>query len=501
MRPIPRMRTLVLLVLGFASAISTAGQQPSAPIELAQGILAGEVTEDSAILQSRLTRPVGRIDTRWSGIPGAPGFARFELSTDGFTTTVSTVVVEALPENDFIVKTRVAELRPSTVYEYRLNYGTQRDLGYVSEPARFRTHDGAASRSEWSFAVVTGMNYSFFHHIGGGGYPPANGEDKELGYPGLESIRELEPQFFIGTGDNVYYDHPALGRAQSLHEMRKKHYEQFSQPRFRALFQSVATYWMKDDHDYRWDDADPHNPYRGGSSMEANQPSHELGVAVFREQLPVVDPADPGALTYRTHRLNKDLQIWLLEARDYRSPNTMPDGPGKSVWGERQREWLEQTLVASDATFKVIVTPTPLVGPDDARKKDNHTNIGGFQHEGNAFLTWLEENGFLEKGLYFVSGDRHWQYHSIHPSGFEEFSCGALVRQNSRLGRKPGDARSTDPNGLIEQPFTNDRPTGGFLLVKVTPDDAQKRSVLDFVLYSDVGEQLYRESKVGVWVE
>ena len=99
---------------------------------------------------------------------------------------------------------------------------------------------------------------------------------------------------------------------------------------------------------------------------------------MFREQLPVTDPADSGAVTYRTHRLNKDLQIWLLEGRDYRSPNTMPDGPGKTVWGERQLAWLKNTLLASDATFKVIVTPTPLVGPDDARKKDNHTNIGDF---------------------------------------------------------------------------------------------------------------------------
>ena len=496
------MRVLILLLWGVVS-FTTGQRRPAAPIELAQGVLAGEVTEDSAILQARLTRPVARIDERWSGRPGAPGFARFELSTDGFITTAPTAVLEALPENDFIVKARVSGLRPSTVYAYRLSYGADRNLGQASAPGRFRTNDGAASRSELSFAVVTGMNYSKFHHIGGGGYPPAEAEERKLGYPGLKSIQDLapQPQFFVATGDNVYYDLPRLGRAQSLHEMRKKHHEQYSQPRFRELFQTVPTYWLKDDHDYRWDDADPYNPFRGGTSAEDYQPSHELGISVFREQLPATDPADSDAVTYRTHRLNKDLQIWLLEGRDYRSPNTMPDGPGKTVWGERQLAWLKNTLLASDATFKVIVTPTPLVGPDDARKKDNHTNIGGFQHEGNAFFAWLKENGFLEKGLYIATGDRHWQYHSIHPSGFEEFSCGALVKQNSRVGRKPGDPQSTDPNGLVKQPFTNSEPTGGFLLVRVSPDSAHQRSVLDFVLYNDVGKELYRARKIRDWVE
>jgi len=59
---------------------------------------------------------LARIDERWKGIPaGAPGFARFELSTDGFTTTAPTPILEALPENDFIVEARVSGLRPHSV--------------------------------------------------------------------------------------------------------------------------------------------------------------------------------------------------------------------------------------------------------------------------------------------------------------------------------------------------------------------------------------------------
>ena len=82
------------------------------------------------------------------------------------------------------------------------------------------------------------------------------------------------------------------------------------------------------------------------------------------------------------------------------------------------------------------------------------------------------DDGFLEdQNFYIICGDRHWQYHSIHPIGFEEFSTGALVDGNSRLGRSPGDPESTDPEGLIEQPYTRTEPSGGFLHVTISPGE------------------------------
>ena len=153
------------------------------------------------------------------------------------------------------------------------------------------------------------------------------------------------------------------------------------------------------------------------------------------------------------------------------------------MWGAEQLAWLQETLLASDATFKILISPTPMIGPDDADqagrqaeghdpfKRDNQSNPMGFQYERDRFFDWLEENG-LDDHFYIVSGDRHWQYHSIHPRGFEEFSTGALVDANARLGRAPGDPGSNDPDGLIVQPFSSPEPTGGFLEVTVTPGDA-----------------------------
>ena len=143
------------------------------------------------------------------------------------------------------------------------------------------------------------------------------------------------------------------------------------------------------------------------------------------------------------------------------------------------------------------MSPTPMVGPDDARKSDNHVNQKGFRFEGDAIIAWLVENDFLDKHFYFVCGDRHWQYHSVHPTGFEEFSTGALVDANARKGRPPGDPASTDPNAEIKQVYTYEEPTGGFLLVTVAEREDGSGAFADFSFYDERGERLYRVRKTA----
>lgn len=443
--------------------------------------MAGEVTARSVILQSRLTSTDVLIA---DDLPGASGMACFELSADStFARSWRTEWIDAVPEHDYIVKTVVCGLKPGTRYYYRPHFGANPQQTEIGPSGTFRTLDESDTVCPISFVVVTGMNYAFFYE--GNRHDPARayrGTDRHLGYPALETILTMRPDFFIGTGDNVYYDHHADESAVTRYAMCRKWHEQFAQKRFRRLLLSVPTYWEKDDHDYRYNDAD---------TTGFRPPSHDLGIEVFREQVPVVPPGDDNAVTYRTHRLNALVQLWFVEGRDYRSPNDMPDGPGKTLWGVKQGEWLRETLLASDAPFKILVSPTPMVGPDDAYKIDNHVNHDGFRSEGDMFFAWLADNGFRDEGFFIICGDRHWQYHSIHPSGFNEFSTGALVDANSRLGRKPGDPESTDPDATIKQPFISPEASGGFLRVDMQPvEDTSARA--DFIFFDERGTELYR---------
>lgn len=477
-----------VVLVGVVAALSAVCRDSvGAEIGHLQGEMAGEVTAHGVILQSRLTQSEIGAD---GDVPGAVGAARFEIAEDrGFDGARLTPWVRADAEYDYVVKTKISGLAPGTRYFYRLLFGPNREDVRRGPVRSFKTLGGREANEPTSFVVVTGMNYAFFHH-GRNGKPETayQGADKQMGYPALAAIRELKPDFFVGTGDNVYYDHPAKGRATEPIAMRKKWHEQFVQPRFVELFTDVPTYWEKDDHDHRYNDND---------NSGDKPPSSELGIRIFKEQVPITDPGDPDAVTYRTHRVSRLLQIWLVEGRDYRSPNKSPDGPEKTLWGKTQRAWLQQTLLESDAPVKILISPTPLVGPDDAYKKDNHTNLDGFRHEGAAFLAWARENGFLEKGLYFVCGDRHWQYHSIHPTGFEEFSTGALVDANARMGVPPGGKKGTDPNAEVRQPYSSKEPSGGFLSVVVSPGQEEGAPTVRFDFYDEKGQLLHRVAKPG----
>ena len=483
--------------------ISSCAETPK--IYLAQGIMSGEATEKSIILQARLTASDSLVN---GDIPGMIGVGRFEISlNENFEDPQFSDWLMADSLNDYILKYTLQDLNPGEKYYYRLHYGNDKKNSIASQLGSFKTNFGKDNEGENSIVVVTGMNYYHFHYGKYDRTKAYEGDDKHLGYPALASILKLKPDYFIGTGDNVYFDHPSerdfkrnIERGRDPHPggydgkevvdevgMRRKYHEQFSQPRYKDLFSEVSTYWEKDDHDYRLNDADPYMDFAI---------SHELGIKNFKEQVPIVTPGSDDK-TYRTRRLSKDLQLWFVEGRDYRDANDKPDGPDKTLWGSEQLTWLKMTLLESDATFKILVSPTPMVGPDDAYKKDNHVNPKGFRAEGEAFFDWLIENDFLNKNFYIVCGDRHWQYHATHPKGIEEFSCGALVDNNSRAGRMAGDPNSTDPEGLITQHYvqgTSEQATGGFLYLKVSPGESPK---LVFNYYDEQGELLYSTSKVA----
>jgi alkaline phosphatase D len=507
---------LILILIALAGCgparDQTVTEPPSDPLPYApivvpettthwQGEMAGEVTQDSVILQGRLT-----LDGHVHGtdVMGRAGVGVFALSTDEqFQSAFRTRWMVASAEGDYIVKAWVDGLEAGTRYYYRLLSGPDLDSLEAGPTGTFRTLDGKGVGRQVSLVVVTGINRFAFQALA---LKNLAVEDLRLGFPALAAIASHEPDFFVGTGDNVYYDSPFIRRAATREAMRAKWHRQFAAPRFAELFQHVPTYWEKDDHDFRYDDADPYGPA---------EPSAELGAEIFLEQVPVAGPGEEDPRTYRIHRINDLVQIWLLEVRDHRDANTETPGPDKTMWGAEQRAWLQSTLLQSDATFKILISPTPMVGPDDSvkgvqggwlapyfggrplgqakdeNKRDNQTNPYGFKDEGDAFFAWLVENGFLDKNLYIVCGDKHWQYHSIHPSGFEEFSVGALVDGNSRLGPKPGDELSTDPLGLISQLYSQEHPSGGFLEITVRPPRESEPAVAEFAFYDEHGTPLY----------
>ena len=464
----------LLPLLAWRGSSLLVAESQVARIFLGQGTMSGEVTDSTALLQTRLTLAT-QLDAD-GDLPGAAGVACFEWSTrENFSDAQRTPFQPAGDTNDFIVRAELTGLKPNSTYHYRACFGVTEATATTGPNCSFKTLPGGAIDAPVRFIVGSCMNYNKFLHgkLGKASGPlTATETDKRLGYPAFEAMLKQRPDFFVGTGDIVYYDNP-LRIAKTVPQLRQCWHEQFRFPRMIEFLRSVPAYWSKDDHDFRFNESD---------NSTDRPPLPQTGIHMFREQLPLVATGSDKP-TYRTHRVSKELQIWLSEGRDYRSPNEMADGPGKSLWGAEQREWLKRTLKASDAKWKILISPTPMVGPDDVKKIDNHADLSGFRHEADAFFVWLMEN---EIGHFvIICGDRHWQYHSIHPTGVEEFACGALNDENARLGVAPGEKNGSDPQGLIKQEYTSPTPNGGFLQVT-----AGAELVIEH--FNSRGKRLYR---------
>ena len=236
------------------------------------------------------------------------------------------------------------------------------------------------------------------------------------------AMKKINPSFLVHAGDIEYYDKPDPW-ALTKELMRFKWGRIFALPDNRSFYKNHTTYFLKDDHDTLKNDCWPGQRY--GSVK------FEEGVRLFNEeQFPSRTPR------YQSVQWGKDLQVWFLEGRDFRSPNTMVDGPEKTILGTKQKAWLFQTLDASTAKFKLVFSPTPIVGPDRSGKKDNHANTI-FAHEGEQ----LRRKFSAVDGVIVLCGDRHWQYASVDTeTGLWEFGCGPGSEKH-QLGWKKGDER------------------------------------------------------------
>lgn len=400
----------------------------------ATGVRIGEVTHDSALVWTRLTRhaernvrgvvipgrmddyrgralpvPTVPVDELEGACPAAAGFVRLRYGRDAaLVDAMATEWMKVSAEEDGIRQFPLRGLEPGAVYHFASECAARPggQPGAVVR-GRFRTAPRADAVAAVRFCVMTCQ-----------GYPDRGHADGHAIYPAMQA---LNPDFACLTGDLVYYDND-MPRATSQ-RLARYHWERmFSLPRLREFCRQNATCWLKDDHDTLDNDSWP------GRKM--GELTFEQGQRIFREQAPMGDgPA------FRTVRHGRDVQLWMTEGRDWRSPNKQPDGADKTILGPEQKAWLKKTLLESDATWKILVTPTPYVGPDrPAGKSDNHANPG-FQHEGDELRNWFAEH--LGDSFFIICGDRHWQYHSVHPTaGLHEFSVGAASDEHA--GGSPG---------------------------------------------------------------
>src|SRR5690606_24065627 len=143
------------------------GQSPVAAPYAAMGIIVGELTPESALVQVRLTDTERLVD---GDVPGDEGVVEFTLRPEKADEAATATdkqskpqLVEAKPERDFIARVHFSGLKPGTRYTCETRIGRDKDSLKAGPVATFQTLPGADQAVPVSFAVVTGMNYAKFH--------------------------------------------------------------------------------------------------------------------------------------------------------------------------------------------------------------------------------------------------------------------------------------------------------------------------------------------------
>ena len=334
------------------------------------------------------------LDDMLGACPGSAGEVKltyFPLLKKENKTETGWVAVNE--QKNFIHQWNLQNLTPNTKYVVLIEARKGPNFKVSDKiEGSFRTAPTAASEEDIEFCVVTCHDY--------------HRKDSTNGHKIYAAMLNLFPDFYVHTGDVEYYDKPDVW-AMTEEMMRFKWDRLFALPLQRNFWEQTTSYFMRDDHDVLKDDAFPGNTY--------GNVSWDRGLEIFEEQFPSHDKF------YKTVRWGKDLQIWITEGRKYRSKNTDPDGPGKTIFGEEQKQWLFRTLEESDATFKVIINANPILGPDRTNKKDNYSN-SNFKYEGDEIREYI--NRF--DNVFLCNGDRHWQYVThFEGTNLWEFSCGA----------------------------------------------------------------------------
>jgi alkaline phosphatase D len=387
-----RVIAVGLLAAGCAVRSPSPPAAPGAAPAAIDSALVGEVSADSALIWARTAQP---------------GPLRVELRDESGRHTLG-VVGESLVERDRTARLDVRGLEPRTRYRYRFGGSDAPWAGaFVTAP---RADDPAPVR------------FAFGGDVGG----QDACRDAATGYAIFDVVAEREPDFFVGLGDMIYADSPCsetgrYGNAQvvrgvdfasDLDGYRAHWRYNRGDPPFRRLMARTSYVAVWDDHETindagPLDDAPAQAPYRAGA--------HLLPVALraFLEHNPLRESDETPGRLYRALRWGRHLELLVLDTRQYRDSDRAPDAGDapKTMLGREQRAWLERRLVASDATWKVVVSSVPISLPTGSARKAardgwaNHGTPTGYERELGAIFATLAAAGV--RNLVFITTDVH----------------------------------------------------------------------------------------------
>ncbi|MBA3649860.1 MAG: alkaline phosphatase family protein [Chitinophagales bacterium] len=265
--------------------------------------------------------------------------------------------------------------------------------------------------------------------------------------PGIFDTMACVPSdFMIWLGDNMY-TREADNTSRSGLYYRYTHDRKI--PQLRRLLASRPNYATWDDHDY--------GPNDIGSCYELKDVSLQAFKDFWGNET-YGESDNPGVYTHFNYI---DCDFFLTDDRFYRSDDKMNDSSAaKHYLGNRQLEWLENSLLYSKATFKFICSGSQVLNPLNDFESWRH-----YQKEFDGLLKFIRENKI--NGVVFLSGDRHIsEIIKVQPDGFYplfDITGSAFTsRFNPKFtqGKEANNAFRVVPKAVLDQNFIKITVTG-----------------------------------------
>lgn len=278
-----------------------------------------------------------------------------QYSTDPqWSTFQETAMVSTSPESDFTTHIPLTALTPKTRYWYR----SQVPGKGPGRPCQFITAPLEDDVTTVTFVIGGDTRHSF------------------QPFSIMETMRTMNPDFFVFLGDTIYADkdRPARELSDYWNKYRENR-DGFAE----RLFAETSVYAMWDDHEVDSDFTSTHSLMPTGRQA-------------FFHYWPVRQPTQDSTRLYRAFRWGTGVELFLLDTRQYRNPAT------NTMLGTDQKQWLLAQLATSSARFKFIISSVPFSDP-------RIDKWGEFPDERDEILDFLVKHGIT--GVLFLAGDVH----------------------------------------------------------------------------------------------
>jgi alkaline phosphatase D len=369
---VPRCRPLVLLSLA-ALALMSASASASSPFKW--GVAAGDTSSSSAILWSK-AKAAGRYTVRYGTTRKLRNGHKVARATKG---------------HDNTLRASIGKLRSDTRYFFRWKRG-----GATSEVGTFRTAPAAGADKTIRFGWSGDMDAT-----------AAPGKTKPYwnDFGVLGRMAREGNAFNVMLGDTIYSDTEVPGkegkeRALTVRAKHAKYRLVRDQANTRRFMRSSGTYWHWDDHEFINDFSPAESSFDASGSGPPVKLSGKVLYQRSKQAFLDYSPARAGKLgLYRTARWGKNLEVFFLDERSFRSAKSAADcinpqtnspdlaptapqrvrnvfaaivpslsqpvsaaclaairNPARTMLGAAQWARFQKDLTSSTATFKVVMT-------------------------------------------------------------------------------------------------------------------------------------------------